>query len=182
MHFSHQKWLGNNKARANSHKSLPILKQKQIWKLWKNKSSSPLKHVVLTKKNEKLQSFLEFLVMKAWQTPLKKTPNKMGKKKQKERTKVQTRKTNPKWVIKWQRNKSCSKAPTSCKKYIKKKKTRWETWKSGKPTKAPPKMTTHFKIKVTWSSLQGYCHLLPNKKHAKQLKEGHQCPLLTTWC
>jgi hypothetical protein len=60
-------------------------------------------------------------MMKAWKIPLKKTPNKMGKK---GTNPIQKKTKTPKWVIKWQRNKSCSKAPTSCKKHIKKKKTR----------------------------------------------------------
>ncbi len=39
------------------------------------------------KLDEKLQSFLEFLMMKAWKTLLKKTPNKMGK--------IETKKEDP---------------------------------------------------------------------------------------
>ncbi len=39
------------------------------------------------KLDEKLQSFLEFLMIKAWQTPLKKRPNKIGK--------IETKKKDP---------------------------------------------------------------------------------------
>jgi hypothetical protein len=50
------------------------------------------------KLGEKLQSFFKFLMMKAWEIPLKKTPNKMGKK--------GTKKKNPSPIQKKQKPKS----------------------------------------------------------------------------
>ncbi len=94
------------------------------------------------------------------------------------RNKEKEPKSNPKktktqkWVIKWQRNKSCSKAPISCKKHIKRKKLDEKFEKVVNLKKSSPKMTTHFKIKVTWALYKAIV-TFTYKKHAKQLKEGH---------
>jgi hypothetical protein len=63
--------------------------------------------------------------MKLWQTPVNKALSKEGKGRNKERRlKSKLKGQNPNWNTKGQKNKSCSKAPTSCTKHIGKKKGR----------------------------------------------------------
>ncbi len=58
--------------------------------------------------------------MKLWQDPLDKTSTKEGKEVQRERTQLWTKKTNPKWDTKAQKNKLCSRAPLATRSISKK--------------------------------------------------------------
>jgi len=85
--------------------------------------------------------------MKLWQDPLNKTPNKGGKEIQRDRTQLWTKKANPKWDAKGQKNKLCFRAPSVTKSISKKE-------RKGKIERVvsleKPSLTTikHFKIEV----------------------------------
>jgi hypothetical protein len=138
--------------------------------------------------DEKLQSFLEFLMMKTWQIPLKKTPNKKMRVKGTKRedpSPIQKNKTQS-GSLNGKGTNHVPKPPLVARSththththiYIYIYENLERVVNLEKPS---PKMTNTFQNKGNVGSLQGYCHPLLIQKHAKQLKEVHQCPLLTT--
>jgi hypothetical protein len=87
-------------------------------------------------------------MMKPWQTPWNNAPSKGGKEGTKRGQNSKPKEHNLEWVTKGQWNKSCSKAPTNCKKHIKKKKGQ-KLEKAISVEKSSPTMTVFLKIEAT---------------------------------
>lgn len=89
--------------------------------------------------------------MKAWQIPLKKTPNKMGKKgtKKKNLSPIQKKQKPQSESLNGKGTNHAPKPPLVARSISKRKKLDEKLERVVNLEKPSPKMTTHFKIKVT---------------------------------
>lgn len=102
--------------------------------------------------------------------------SKGGKRRNKERRlKSKLKRQNPKWVTKGQKNKSCSEAPTSCIKHIRKTKGQ-ETWKDSKLRRGLTSNNNVLQNGNNLSSLQNYSHPLP-KESTQNIQRRATCAL-----
>ncbi len=114
--------------------------------------------------------------MKLWQNPLNKTSSKGGKEVQRQRTQLWNKKTIPKWDVKGQKNKLCSKTPLVTRS-ISKKERKGKLDRIVNLEKPSLATTKHFKIEMACAICKVIDTLCLYKTH-KTTKGGPPMPFV----